>query len=641
MKRSFITFGLLVAAAFALTNCAEKESIAPVQKETVETVPFQVTANFAETKTVNEGLSTKWEEDDQIKLAYSFDVSNHTITGEFNAPFTTENADGVFTGNVELDDALSAVIAVVGKLELKAVYPYGSDGVLPKSTVQKGYNSTAHLAGPAIPLVGSVTVETSFADLLKGKLTTPEILLDHVASVLEVEVTNNSKEPIVINRVSFGVGADVKATTEVENGESLAVGEKATVYIVVEPETINPEDGNIKFWVNDTPQEVKVVEPLTLNAGRIRQMHFDYKGDYPELYAVADVAVEMTADRIVPCVKTLIDYNYLKEWAANLKAQENIEDLLKDVLVSVTMRDLEAAYNTLGGLPGFEKQIEIVSGSARYVEKVNYEVSDYLASYIEDIKKVKDVESLIALLDDFMSYYKVSGTKDQILGGVGVVSDYIKDFSATLINYAAYLGIDLKDSFILDMILSSLEKSVTGWLNLNIVDILAETVKNPDSPLAIFVEFMFSQTAIRDAILDSIVNVIKGIEDATNGSIADTNEAWKQAGILSAQTTALYQAKIAAQKVVEKNFNQLNQNELDKLNNSVWGIFRMILNWDKTKAVFEELNITAVYDIFQQIAVKIEEVVMYEEGPYTIVSEPAIADIPVLTPSQLAELIAE
>ena len=36
MKRIF-TFGLLVAAAFALTNCAEKESIAPVQKETVET----------------------------------------------------------------------------------------------------------------------------------------------------------------------------------------------------------------------------------------------------------------------------------------------------------------------------------------------------------------------------------------------------------------------------------------------------------------------------------------------------------------------------------------------------------------------------------------------------------------------------
>lgn len=636
MKRSFITFGLLVAAAFALTNCAEKESIAPVQKETVETVPFQVTANFAETKTVNDGLSTKWEKGDQINLSYSFEVAGQTFAGEFNAPFTTENADGVFTGNVELDDALTTIIALAGKLEMKAVYPYGSDGVLPKSTVQKGYNNTAHLAGPAIPLVGSVTVETSFADLLKGKLTTPEILLNHVASVVEVEVTNNSKEPIVINRVSFGVGSDVKATTEVENGESLAVGEKATVYVVVEPATINPEDGNIKFWVNDTPQEIKVVEPVTLNAGKIRKMHFDYKGDYPELYAVADVAVEMTADRIVPCVKTLIDYNYLKEWAANLKAQESIKTLLQEVLVAVTAGDLEAAYNTLGGLPGFEKQIEIVSGSARYVEKVNYEVSDYLTSYIEDIKKIKDVQSLIALLDDFMSYYKVSGTKDQILGGVGVLSQYITDFSQVLASWFPN-----SNNILIQTTIKWVETKLNEFLNFNIVDLLEEAVADPDSWEAKLFDWMFSQTAIRDAILDSIVNVIKGIEDATNGSIADTNEAWKQAGILSARTTALYQAKIAAQKVVEKNFNQLNQCELDKLNNSVWGIFRMILNWDKTKAVFEELNITAVYDIFQQIAVKIEEVVMYEEGPYTIVSEPAIADIPVLTPSQLAELIAE
>ena len=636
MKRSFITFGLLVAAAFALTNCAEKESIAPVQKETVETVPFQVTANFAETKTVNDGLSTKWEKGDQINLSYNFEVAGQTFAGEFNAPFTTENADGVFTGNVELDDALTTIIALAGKLEMKAVYPYGSDGVLPKSTVQKGYNSTAHLAGPAIPLVGSVTVETSFADLLKGKLTTPEILLNHVASVVEVEVTNNSKEPIVINRVSFGVGANVKATTEVENGESLAVGEKATVYVVVEPATINPKDGNIKFWVNDTPQEIKVVEPVTLNAGKIRKMHFDYKGDYPELYAVADVAVEMTADRIVPCVKTLIDYNYLKEWAANLKAQENIEALLQEVLVAVVAGDLESAYHTLGGLPGFEHQIEIVSGFARYVEKVNYEVSDYLSSYIEDIKNVKDVESLIALLDDFMSYYKVSGTKDQILGGVGVLSDYITDFSQMIASWFPN-----SNSILVQTTIKFVENKLKELLDVNIVDIMAEAVADPDSWQAKALDWMFSQTAIRDAILDSIVNVIKGIEDATNGSIADTNEAWKQAGILAAQTTALYQAKIAAQKDVEKNFNQVNQNELDKLNNSVWGIFRMILNWDKTKAVFEELHITAVYDIFQQIAVKIEEVVMYEEGPYTIVSEPAIADIPVLTPSQLAELIAE
>ena len=66
MKRIF-TFGLLVAAAFALTNCAQKESYAPVQEEVAETVTLEIVANLpAETKTYNEGMSTKWSADDQI-----------------------------------------------------------------------------------------------------------------------------------------------------------------------------------------------------------------------------------------------------------------------------------------------------------------------------------------------------------------------------------------------------------------------------------------------------------------------------------------------------------------------------------------------------------------------------------------------
>ena len=73
------------------------------------------------------------------------------------------------------------------------------------------------------------------------------------------------------------------------------------------------------------------------------------------------------------------------------------------------------------------------------------------------------------------------------------------------------------------------------------------------------------------------------------------------------------------------------QNEINKLDKSVWGIFRMILNWDKTKEVFEQLQLTKVYDIFQEISKKVEEVVVYEEGPYEITSE----DCVVLTPSEL------
>jgi vacuolar-type H+-ATPase subunit D/Vma8 len=165
----------------------------------------------------------------------------------------------------------------------------------------------------------------------------------------------------------------------------------------------------------------------------------------------------------------------------------------------------------------------------------------------------------------------------------------------------------------------------------NIVDIMAAAVADPDSIQAKLLDWMFSQTTIRDALLDSIVKVVEGIENANKEQIEQTNNALKEAAILSAKTTALYKAKIAAHKDVEVKFDMLNQNEIDKLNNSIWGIFRGILDWDKTKALFEELQIVKVYDVLQQIAQKIEEFVIYEEGAYTITSE----NCEVVSPSEL------
>ena len=628
MKRIF-TFGLLIAAAFALTNCAQKESYAPVQEELGETVPFTVVADLtAETKTYNNGLNTMWSEGDQIKLSYTFDVNGEAYTGDFNSPFTTEKGDGIFTGELGIADGLTSLGSVLGVMKISAVYPYTEDGsvVIPALTVQEGYNSTAHLAGANCPLYGDAVIETSWKDFFSGKISTPRLLLNHATSIVKVTVTNASKEPIVIESVRFGVDTDVKARTEVNNGTALEVGATADVYLVVEPFTVNPGEGNFKFWVNDTPQEIVVKNPVTLEAGKINNMKFTYEGDFPELYAVADVNVEMTADRIVPSVKTLIDFEYLKEWASNLKNHENIEGLLQEVLVAVTAGDLEAAYDALGGLPGFEHQFEIVNGYARHIEKVNYTASDYLSSFVEDIKNIKDVESLLSILDEFMRYYEVTGTKDQILGGLGNLSDYITDFSEVIAQWFPN-----SNNFLIQATIKWVEDKLNELLNVNIVDILSEAAANPDSYSAKILNWMLSQTQIRDAILDSIVKVIEGIEDASKDQIDLTNQAMKEAAIAQAKATALYKAKIAAHVNIEDAFTQLNQNEINKLDKSVWGIFRMILNWEKTQEVFEQLQLTKVYDIFQEISKKVEEVVVYEEGPYEITSE----NCEVLTPSEL------
>ena len=84
MKRIF-TFGLMLTAVFALTNCTEElvDQTVPTDEVTQETVtpkeegiPFQVKASFeAETKTAGEittdgKLKTNWVTDDKIHVFY-------------------------------------------------------------------------------------------------------------------------------------------------------------------------------------------------------------------------------------------------------------------------------------------------------------------------------------------------------------------------------------------------------------------------------------------------------------------------------------------------------------------------------------------------------------------------------------------
>lgn len=629
MRRGFIAFGLLVAAAFGLTNCAQKESIEPVQ-DTVAT-PFEVVADFAaETKTYNDGMSTYWSAGDQIKLSYvyTFPIIGTTYEGEFDTPLTTVNGDGIFAGTLNWQSGLAGLGQYVGDIEFTAVYPFEAAGV-PASTVQTGLNSTAHLAGANCPLVGTVEFEASWDALTNREIATPQIVMDHVAAVVEVAVTNATDEPLVISNVSFGLASMVKASTVVEGAEELAPGETGSVYLVVEPFTVNPGEGNFRFWVNDTKVDVKVEETVSINAGKIKKMNFVYEGAEPKLYAVADVNVEMTASRVVPSVKSLVDYNFLKEWAANLKAQEDLQATLEDVLVNIAAGDLEAAYEVLGGLPGFERQEEVLCASARFIQEVKYTTTDFTESYVDEIKNVKDVKSLVALLSKIETIYKVSGLKDSILGGLGNINDYVGDFTAALDEWFP------SNEGFSSIVKLAAKAALDRIADFSIVEAIEEATENPDGWSARILDWIFSQTTIRDAILDSVVSVVEQIEANFRNEVENENVEAKEGAIFEAQVNALAGAMAQAGAELEAKFDALNQAEIDKLNDGVWGIFRSILDADKTKEVFENLQITVVYDVFQEIAERIESVVMYEEGKYVMTPSIDAIDVPVLTPSEL------
>ena len=267
MKRIF-TFGLLVAAAFALTNCAQKESYAPVQEETQNNIPFELVVKLpAETKTFNDGLHTKWSTPDTIKVSFVSRVP--LLPFSSTSTFTSNTGDGIFRGC--FGGKVGDFFAHINLADIQAYYPYNSNGV-PASTEQENYNNMSHLAGKNCPLYGEL-LKTDLNSTGDDDCVSEPLRLEHTTSVIEVAVKNTTAEAINVNEVDFLVEGVVKATTVVKNAGALAAGETAKVYIVVEPGTYS----NLSFTVNDSFVKTINAAEATFTAGKIKKVNFEVK----------------------------------------------------------------------------------------------------------------------------------------------------------------------------------------------------------------------------------------------------------------------------------------------------------------------------------------------------------------------------
>ena len=261
---------MVVAAAFAMASCAQKEADAPVQDETPKYVTFEFVANLpADTKTENDGMNTNWSENDHIKVIYE---GKYTGVHEVSVPFTYAG-DNKFVGKLEWELAMGFIFGSYSTL--KAVYPYETSGAFQPVTVQTGYDSMAHLDGANCPLSGEIEVswDQDYNWELLENYRLNDVTLNHLTSVLEVAVVNNTTSAVEVSEVDFLVDGEVKATTVVEGAGVLAAGETAKVYVVVEPETY--AGSQISFQVNDTfEKKVTVDGDVTFTAGKIKKVNF-------------------------------------------------------------------------------------------------------------------------------------------------------------------------------------------------------------------------------------------------------------------------------------------------------------------------------------------------------------------------------
>ena len=297
----------MVAAAFTLTNCTQ-EIENPNQAPDSYGYPFEVVANTPDTKTVNDGMATKWEKDDAISL---FHVESYGDEYSSNNKFTIAEedlADGKFTGTLteELAD----------ENDWYALYPYNENVKTPGEKTsgymyigyssglnQTGYDSMASLKGSTCPLYGVVS-EVAAGD-------TPEITMQHLSSVVEFEVTNKTDDPLVITTASLTATEDVvgsyfiditkypvvytpradnyvkkTAVVNVKEGTELAKDQSAKLYVAIKPFTA-PEGQTLKVSVNGYEKEIALTQDVTFTAGKIKTIKFAYDKEKVELPALS------------------------------------------------------------------------------------------------------------------------------------------------------------------------------------------------------------------------------------------------------------------------------------------------------------------------------------------------------------------
>lgn len=239
MKRQ-LTIGLMLAAAFTLTNCSEQLVSPDVENETIvdETIndgsaddvriPYEVIVNEPTTKTISNGENLYWVDEataaanglgkqgtDKINLfSKASNVTSYTSHDVF-----------VYAGGKKFVGELTGSMGTSNNWY--AIYPYSSDNTVStdadadikgKITIgaskeasfiqtQKAADSKAHIAGPTCPMYHYLENHPGTS--------TPTFTMNHLSALLAIEIVNavpegsqEVKGDIIINSAEINFPAE-------------------------------------------------------------------------------------------------------------------------------------------------------------------------------------------------------------------------------------------------------------------------------------------------------------------------------------------------------------------------------------------------------------------------------------------------
>lgn len=310
MKKALFFAGL-AAATLSFVGCNKEADYAG------NGTPIEIVLNTVDTRTVNEGLETKWKANDALSVFYA---PAGTTEWSANTKFTvTDTEAGLAKGEVSLTAESN---------DWYLFYPYKSQIPNPKTTLedntrdgyvyvgsganssqkQTGLNSMAHLAGGDLPMVG---IQKSVAASEQ-----PNVTMKHLTTVARINVTNATAAPITITAVSFTAPEDVVGTyfidfsgdepaftesgatyvsktarLEVKDAEPLAAGATASFYIAMKPFTA-PVGSTLKVQVyagaEVSESELELTNAVSFQANHIKKLNVEYAPEAVEGKTLAE-----------------------------------------------------------------------------------------------------------------------------------------------------------------------------------------------------------------------------------------------------------------------------------------------------------------------------------------------------------------
>lgn len=291
--KKIIMMGLMLASAFALTNCS-KEIAQPTPdfNEQAGVASFEIYASALQTKTANDGMSTVWVENDQINVFHAEAGAASYVNDGVFAIYKQNLADGLFLGALKQPLTASAY-------DWYFFYPYtigmktpAGDAVVTlagKTQTQKGNSNMAHIAGvnyPMCAVVKNVAAEETPAGEMK-----------HMTALVAINVQNKTSKPMTV--VSAGIRASESlvgtyymdftgeevvytpsgdqyvsntANLEVVGGEDIAAGSSAKFYIAVKPFTAEA-GSRLTVYVNGSQKTITIPETTEFEAGKIKTIN--------------------------------------------------------------------------------------------------------------------------------------------------------------------------------------------------------------------------------------------------------------------------------------------------------------------------------------------------------------------------------